>query len=137
MRQTMRWMAAIMMVGALGVAAQAQDRPGMPAAPGGASSTTPGKAPAMPSPPGSMPAAGKTTGSGMPAPSTPMAGAVNVNTADEAAFTKLKGIGPVKAKAIMAYRQQNGPFKSLDDLTKVEGIGKKTLESLKDQIVVQ
>ncbi len=66
-----------------------------------------------------------------------MAATVNVNAADEAVLAKLKGIGPVKAKALVAYRQQNGPFKSVDDLKKVKGIGQKTLEQLKDQIVLQ
>jgi len=61
---------------------------------------------------------------------------VNLNTADEATLTSLKGIGAVKAKAIIAYRQQNGPFKSVDDLKKVPGIGDKLLAQLKDQVTV-
>jgi len=63
-------------------------------------------------------------------------GPVNLNTADEATLTSLKGIGAVKAKAIIAYRQQNGPFKSVDDLKKVPGIGDKLLAQLKDQVTV-
>ena len=63
-------------------------------------------------------------------------GPVNLNTADEATLKSLKGIGPAKAKAIMAYRQQNGPFKSVDDLKKVPGIGEKLLAQLKDQVTI-
>jgi len=56
---------------------------------------------------------------------------VDINTADKAMLTELPGIGPVTADAILAYRQDNGNFKSLDDLTKVKGIGDKTLAKLK------
>ncbi len=52
------------------------------------------------------------------------AGKVDINKADVATLTgNLKGIGPVKAKAIIDYRKKNGSFKSLDDLLKVPGIG--------------
>ena len=56
---------------------------------------------------------------------------VDINTADKALLTELPGIGPVTADAILAYRQDNGNFKSLDELTKVKGIGDKTLVKLK------
>ncbi len=62
---------------------------------------------------------------------------VNINTADEAALKSLKGIGEKKAKAIIEYRQKNGPFKSVDDLGKVKGIGDKRLGKLKDQVTVE
>ena len=61
---------------------------------------------------------------------------VNINTADEATLTSLKGIGSAKAKAITQYRQQHGPFKTVDDLKKVSGIGDKTLAALKPFITV-
>ena len=61
---------------------------------------------------------------------------VNINTADEAMLTSLKGIGPTKAKAITQYRQEHGPFKTVDDLKKVSGIGDKTLAALKPFITV-
>jgi competence protein ComEA len=56
---------------------------------------------------------------------------VNINTADKEMLTLLPGIGPVTAEAIVAYRQANGNFKSLDELTKVKGIGEKSLVKLK------
>lgn len=56
---------------------------------------------------------------------------VNINTADKALLTELPGIGPAIADAILAYRQGNGNFKSIDELTKVKGIGEKSLAKLK------
>lgn len=54
--------------------------------------------------------------------------AVNINTADaQTLATAMKGVGPKTAKAIINYRSQNGPFKSLDELVNVKGIGPKTL----------
>ena len=64
-------------------------------------------------------------------------GKVNLNTADETTLTALKGIGKVKAKAILDYRQSNGPFKTVEDLAKVNGIGDKTVATLRDQLVVE
>jgi comEA protein len=61
---------------------------------------------------------------------------ININTADEAQLTSLKGIGPTKAKAITQYRQEHGPFKTVDDLKHVSGIGDKTLAALKPFITV-
>jgi competence protein ComEA len=60
--------------------------------------------------------------------------AVNVNTASQSELESLAGVGPVKAKAIIDYRQKNGPFKSLEDLDKVPGIGKGTLDKMKNDI---
>jgi len=54
---------------------------------------------------------------------------VNINTADATALAKaLDGIGPAKAKAIVSYREKNGPFKSADQLAMVEGITQKLIE---------
>ena len=61
---------------------------------------------------------------------------VDLNTADEATLQALQGIGAVKAKAIISYRQQHGPFKSVDDLKKVSGIDDKLLAQLKDHVTV-
>ncbi len=58
-----------------------------------------------------------------------LAGPVNVNTADVATIAKeLDGIGRAKAQAIVDYRQKNGPYRSPEDLLKVEGIGQKVLD---------
>jgi len=61
---------------------------------------------------------------------------VNINTADTAALQQINGIGPSKANAIIEYRKVNGPFATVDDLTKVPGIGEKSLAHLKPQITV-
>ena len=60
--------------------------------------------------------------------SAPIAGSINVNSAnaDELA-NALDGVGLKRAKAIVAWREQNGQFKHVDDLLKVKGIGKKIL----------
>ncbi len=57
--------------------------------------------------------------------------AVNINTATKEELEALPGIGPVKAQAIIDYRKANGPFKSIDDLKKVNGIGDATLDKIK------
>lgn len=104
---------------------------------------------------GSMPSWAQQPGTGTPTPkapatapaapaaapametATPTAAKVNINTADESALTSVKGIGKTRAKAIIAYRETNGAFKSVDDLTKVKGIKEKALAKFKDQITVE
>ena len=49
----------------------------------------------------------------------------------------LSGIGPAKAAAIVRDREENGPFKTEDDLTRVSGIGEKTLENIREEITVK
>ncbi|MDY6947746.1 MAG: ComEA family DNA-binding protein [Pseudomonadota bacterium] len=62
-------------------------------------------------------------------PVTVWAGPVDINTADAATIAKeLQGIGLSKAQDIVAYREQNGAFKSAEELRRVKGIGAKTLE---------
>ena len=57
------------------------------------------------------------------------AGPVDINTADAATLAKeLKGIGPSRAEAIVAWREANGPFKSPEDIMLVQGIGERVLE---------
>jgi competence protein ComEA len=53
---------------------------------------------------------------------------VDINNADAKTLQTLDGVGPAKAQAIIEYRQANGPFKSAEDLVKVQGIGERTLE---------
>lgn len=60
--------------------------------------------------------------------------AVNVNTATREQLDSLKGIGPTKAQAIIDYRTKNGPFKSIDDLEKVPGIGPATLKDIRGEV---
>ena len=62
---------------------------------------------------------------------------VNINTADAIALAALPGIGPVYAQRIVAYRDQYGPFRSVDDLLAVSGIGAKRLESLRAFVVIR
>ncbi len=63
--------------------------------------------------------------------------AVNINTADAASLAKnLNGVGLKKAEAIVAYRKKNGSFKTAKDLSKVKGIGSKTVAKNKDYILV-
>jgi competence protein ComEA len=61
---------------------------------------------------------------------------VDLNTATAAELDALKGVGPAKAKAIIDYREKNGPFKSVDELDKVKGFGIKTVEKLRPDITV-
>ena len=63
---------------------------------------------------------------------------VNINTADaQTLASELTGIGESRAQAIVAYRQQHGPFKKVDDLLQVKGIGTAILDKNRDQIVVK
>ena len=56
--------------------------------------------------------------------------AVNVNTATKEELMSLKGIGDVKAKAIIDFRSKNGPFKSMSDVDRVPGIGEGTIKAM-------
>ncbi len=61
---------------------------------------------------------------------------VNLNSADVKALESLKGIGHKKALAVVEYRK-NHPFKKIEDIMKVKGIGKKLFEKIKDEIEVK
>jgi competence protein ComEA len=62
---------------------------------------------------------------------------VNINTATTEELQTLSGIGPAKASAIIAYREENGPFQKIEDLLNVSGIGDASLEKIKEQITVK
>ena len=79
-------------------------------------------------PPGGVALGGGTTG----APG----GLINVNSASPTELETLSGIGEVLAATIVEYREQNGPFASVDDLMDVSGIGPATLEEIRDQVTI-
>lgn len=66
----------------------------------------------------------------------PASAVVNINTATKDELIALPGIGPAKAQAILDYRKLNGPFKSVDDLKNVKGIGAKRLDKLRADLSV-
>ena len=59
---------------------------------------------------------------------------ININTADVQELTKLKGIGEKKAAAIVAWRKENGNFKTIEQLLEVKGIGEATLTANRENI---
>ena len=59
---------------------------------------------------------------------------INVNTADVGTLSLLDQIGPERARQIVAYRAENGPFRSYPELMRVSGIGRKTVEGLVEQV---
>ncbi|GAA3531267.1 hypothetical protein AFL01nite_17610 [Aeromicrobium flavum] len=69
-------------------------------------------------------------------PSGTPAALVNLNTADLVALDELPGVGPVTAQAIVSWREENGPFRSVEDLLDVKGIGEATLAELRDLVSV-
>lgn len=63
--------------------------------------------------------------------------AINLNTASIEELKSLKGIGTVKAQAIVNFRETHGPFKTVDELLEVQGIGIKLIEQNKDALVLE
>lgn len=63
-------------------------------------------------------------------------GLVHLNTADVTALEQLPGVGPVLAERILAHREEMGPFRSVEDLLEVSGIGEAKLASIRDLVVV-
>lgn len=68
---------------------------------------------------------------------TSAAAVININTGSVQDLTSLPGIGPVKAGAIIKYRQENGLFKKVEDLKNVYGIGEKIIARIKGDIIVK
>ena len=87
---------------------------------------------------GAMPSAaapGQTKDLGQAAPKPPLT-VVNINTASASDFEALPGIGAKTAKSIVDYRQKNGPFKKVEELMNIRGIGEKNFLKLKPQLTV-
>ncbi|MGH0428777.1 competence protein ComE [Bacillus mycoides] len=63
-------------------------------------------------------------------------GKVQINTASKEQLEKITGIGSRKAESILKYREEHGPFQKIDDLLEIDGIGTKSLEKIKDQIII-
>lgn len=61
-------------------------------------------------------------------------GKININTADAQALMQIPGIGDALSARILAYREANGPFTTIDELTNVKGIGEGTLRKIQDFI---
>ena len=62
---------------------------------------------------------------------------ININTASQIELESLSGIGPVIAKAVIQYRLENGPFKDIEEIQEVSGIGPVTFEKIKPIISVK
>ncbi|HEM6439082.1 helix-hairpin-helix domain-containing protein [Streptococcus suis] len=78
-----------------------------------------------------------TTASSAMSPEEKSTSLVNLNTATEADFQTISGIGAKRAADIIAYREANGGFKSVNDLNNVSGIGDKTMESIRPYVTVE
>lgn len=78
-----------------------------------------------------------TTASSAMSPEEKSTSLVNLNTATEADLQTISGIGAKRAADIIAYREANGGFKSVDDLNNVSGIGDKTMESIRPYVTVE
>jgi competence ComEA-like helix-hairpin-helix protein len=81
-------------------------------------------------------AAGTDTKPAAPTPAVNAADVINLNTATAAQIATLPGIGPKAADLIIQYRTKNGPFKKVEEIMNVRGIGEKTFLKLKSRITV-
>jgi competence protein ComEA len=72
----------------------------------------------------------------VPVPVATSAGLISLNSADQARLEEIPGIGPVRAAAILDYRDQIGGFSSLEELLEIQGIGPSTLEAMRDFITL-
>lgn len=100
--------------------------PGLPAAPAQA-----------PAPAGPAPAAGRDTAAASDrSPEARAPGRIDVNRAGASELDALPGIGPVLARRIVEYRRQHGPFRSVEELRAVRGLGPRLLERLRPRVSV-
>lgn len=83
-----------------------------------------------------VPVVGEGLATSEAAPGVASDGRVNLNTADVSALDTLPRVGPAIAERIIQWREDNGPFTSVDDLLSVPGIGDKMLASLRDLVTV-
>ena len=83
-----------------------------------------------------VPAIGEIPDAAAGVPGTAVGGKVNINTADEAGLDTLPRVGPAMATRIIAYREANGRFTTIEDLMNVTGVGDKTFEGLRDLVTV-
>jgi competence protein ComEA len=87
-------------------------------------------APALAQPPAAKPSAGAASAK------TASTAIVNINTATAAEFEALPGVGPKTAARIVEFRQKNGPFKKVEELMNVRGVGEKNFLKLKAQLTL-
>jgi competence protein ComEA len=87
---------------------------------------------------GGAPAAAGAAGTGTPAAGTGAtpAGPIDLNTATAEQLDTLAGVGPATAQKILAYREEHGGFRTVEELDQIPGIGEKRLASLRDQVRV-
>lgn len=62
---------------------------------------------------------------------------ININTADKETLMSIKGIGEKRAQAIIDYREEHGPFKSVDELAEIKGLGSVFIESNREILTVK
>lgn len=98
--------------------------------PAGVASSAPAGGSVSPAPGGGSASANGTSGSAQ-------ADVVNINTADATALQTLDGVGPATAEAIIAWREANGSFSSVEQLMEVRGIGPAKFEAMKDHVTTQ
>lgn len=95
---------------------------------------SPGQMPSVPIPvQGAVPTINRSAVS----PVAPSSGLININIANQAELDTLPGIGPALAERIIAYREANGPFQTIEDLKNISGIGDKKFADLQQLITVQ
>ena len=62
---------------------------------------------------------------------------ININTANKELLMSIKGVGEKRAEAIIAYRAKHGPFKSVDQLAEIKGLGQYFVDSNRDMLIVR
>lgn len=67
----------------------------------------------------------------------PAAQVININTADKTTLMNIDGVGEKRAEAIIAYREQHGPFTSVDQLLEVQGVGESILKNNRENLTVK